>query len=121
MRATSRKILTVGAITALASGMVLAGPALAAGGAFEEVSAPATVTAGKTFILDCTMDPQYAGAKVKVREKNAPIRAKRRVASNGDCTFRLVLAAKGPEKLRVVAFEDGERVARSSWIKVLVQ
>ena len=120
----ARKIVALGATAAVASGAMVmgAGAANAAGAGFGKVSAPATVKAGQTFILNCKLkqNNSWNGADAFLMEKGATINAHRTIASNGDCSFHVVLFSKGARKLRVVVDQNGGAI-ESKWVKVNVQ
>jgi hypothetical protein len=121
-----RKVAALGATAAIAGGALFAsaGAASAANDpGFTKVKAPKTVTAGKTFIVNCQLDTSvnnWAGADAILLEKGAQLNAQRTVSSNGDCSFHVVLFGKGNQKIRVVVEQDMGAI-QSRWMKVNVQ
>jgi acyl dehydratase len=118
-----RKVMAVGASAAVAAGLVVAGAGSAtAASGFQKVKAPKTVQAGQTFILKCKVagNNAWTGADAYLMEKGAVINAHRTIASNGDCSFHVVLNATGTRKIRVVVDQNGGAIV-SKWVKVNVQ
>lgn len=120
-----RKAVALGATAAMASGALVMGAGAANAASdpgFTTVKAPKSVKAGKTFVLKCQLDTNnsWAGADAFLLEKGAPVNAHRTVASNGDCSFHVVLFAKGTQKIRVVVDQNGGAI-QSKWMKVTVQ
>lgn len=120
-----RKVVAAGATAALAGGLVVAGAGAASAASdpgFAKVKAPKTVQAGKTFVLKCQLasNNNWTGADATLLEKGAAINATRSVSASGDCSFHVVLDAKGPQKIRVVV-EQNMGAIQSKWLKVNVQ
>jgi hypothetical protein len=120
-----RKAGALGAAVAVASGALVLGAGAANAASdpgFGKLSAPKTVKAGQTFVLKCKLksNNSWAGADAFLLEKGATINAHRTLASNGDCSFHVVLNAKGAQKIRVVVDQNGGAI-QSKWLKVNVQ
>ena len=114
-----RKIVATGAAVAVAGGMVIAG-ATGAQAKMNNVSAPSSVTAGETFIVNCKVKQKWAGATVTVLEKGATVNAQRIVDATGNCSLHLVLNATGNKKIRLVVTATAGNSIQSKWLPITV-
>lgn len=71
------------------------------GGVFKKNAVPKKVIAGTEFKYKCKVISGWAGLEIKIKEKNVPVHAKRKISSNGSCKMRVVLLDKGKHKLRM--------------------
>lgn len=85
------------------------------------ISGPSTAKAGQSFIINCSVKgKKWVGGDAFLYEQGANINAHRTVASNGDCSFHVVLFAEGVRKIRVVVDNDSAQSTQSKWYKVNV-
>ncbi len=118
------RIATVGAVTSVAvSGMAFAAAAPASAAPIKgkmNISAPASVTAGSMFTINCKAKPVLRGQRVWLVEEDASFNAKRNVSSNGNCNMRAVTGITGTHKFFFKSKKNGQ-VYRSNVVTIRVR
>lgn len=119
----ARRIFTAAAAASLAAGgLIVAGSSAAqaqstSGNGFNNVSAPDSVTAGRSFKLKCEMSDK-GWLRAKVQDKGVGVSATRDI-SGKNCSFNLTLNKKGSHEVRIKAI-GGNNIVNSKWITIIV-